>query len=376
MSQDLLEQLVRQQAPMPRSEFTESLDRRVELGFRAPHLQPKSVDPIWPGAHALYRIVGSIRRPGIARVLVPATILAIAAVGVYTASAPSPSGPEQGRPQAAAGLGDAVNAAPRPEDYEAIPLAEDRPERLERTDATPEKDGVLHLSGGSTTTVSGAVTDYRRHILGSGVFLVVEPKQVPDVVADAVRIAEDLGGYPGSSTFDVEGDAATGSADIWVPTDRYADAMARLSKLGRVERTTQASRDVTASRADLVVEIRENRRLLSEYDRRSDGQPNPQRDAIATQLELRRQRLADLDKRIQMTLVNVRVTGEHTPAKPPERWSIAWAIDEAGDIVGTIFAALIVAVAALLLPGVIAGAAWFAWRMRRRRLRDRTLDDG
>jgi hypothetical protein len=224
-------------------------------------------------------------------------------------------------------------------------------------------------------SVSGTVTDYRTYLLGSGLFLTTTPKQVPDVIADAVDIATDLDGYPGSSTFDVKDGTATGSADLWVPTDSYAEAMSRLSKLGDVERTVQNSRDVTASRADLAAQIRADAARLREFERRADDPDNPQLEALRNQLELRQQRLRDIDRRVEMTLVNLKVRGVEPEPEVRERWTIDWALHESGELIGRMAAAIILIAGALLLPAAIALVGWLGWRVRRRRLRDRALDD-
>lgn len=367
---DLLGQLIRDQAPRPREEFAASLDRRVELGFAAPASSAMERDPIWPWEGPLARLVRGVRtRP--MRAVAIAALVALVGGGVFTSTRPSAPTPKVNTRGAVLPSSTSSRGV---DDFESVPMDGDY--ASDRYDATKEQlvkgeDGARS----ATTAVSGTVTDYRRYILGSGLFLTAAPKRIPDVVARAVEVADDLGGYPGSSSFDVNGKAATGSADIWIPTDRFAEAMSRLSKLGTVERTTQASRDITASRAGLVDEISRDRALLREIDQRGSSANDPQREAIQNQLELRQQRLANLDRRVEMTLINVKVRGVAPKPKVYERWSIPWALDTAGDIIGRIAALLVVAAAVLLLPAVIAGAAWAGWLARRRRQRRRTLDD-
>lgn len=357
MSQDLLEQLIQEQAPRPRTEFVEALDDRVARGFR----DPSASDPIWPWVPAIARMVASLRyRP--MRAIAGTMVIALVGGAIVTM-------PTQQRPATEGDSLPAASGALDVDDYQPAPLTGDREAFTSKSTGT---------GGSSTTTaVSGSIADYRRHILGSGMFLKVEPDAVPQVVADAVAIARDFDGYPGSSSYDVEGDEATGSADLWVPTDRYADALARLSRLGEVERTTQQSRDVTASRAGLVDQIARDRERLRQIDQHGDRQPdsNAQREAIANQLELRRQRLANIDRRIEMSLINVKVRGVDTPQRPAERWSIRWAVETAGDLLRATAALLIVGAGVLFVPALLVAGWWFARAARRRRVRSRTLDD-
>lgn len=355
MNEEVLIRLLRDEAPSPRAEFADALDRRVARGFGSELLTGPRADPIWPWTSALVRWFGGSPLRVAGRSALAAAAIALVAVGV---SSMGTSRTESAKTRTPDPFGEL-----RPDAYEAEPLSG----RL----------GSSRSQGRSSTAVSGTVTDFRRHLLGSGMFLEVDPKQVPDVVADAIDVARDLDGYEGASSFDVEEAHATGSADLWVPTPSYAVAVARLSKLGRVDRITQASRDITGTRADLVAQIREDAVHV-----RSLGQSsNPsaaslaQRDALRTQLELRRQRLADLDRRVDMTLINVRVTGVHTTAKPPARWTVDWAVDTSRGLVQRTAAILIVTVAVLLVPALLFGIVWLLVRLHRRRWRRRTLDD-
>jgi hypothetical protein len=384
VSDDLLIQLLRDAAPTPRPEFTRSLDTRVAHGFRAPAASAER-DPVWPWEPVLWRLGAAVRRSTWVRGSLAVAASTLLVLAVVTATAPTDSGDDsklahkQGRDAGLQALG--------PDDYSTVPLADDKVvnEELRATkeqlvrgeDGAYAADRDVSYHGGSTTTasVSATITDYRRYLLGSGLFLTTTLKQVPDVIADSTNVARKLGGYPGSSTFDVEDGEASGSADLWVPTDRYADAIARLSKLGDVERTVQHSRDITASRADLAGQIRDDAARVRDMERAGAPDDDPQLQALRNQLELRRQRLADVDRRVEMTLINLRVRGVTPKPKVYERWTIDWAVHEGGDLVGRMGAALILLGAALLLPGSIALVAWIAWRANRRRLRGRALDD-
>jgi hypothetical protein len=317
---------------------------------------------------ALARLARRLRLRAIAPVAMAAAVVALVGFGVVAATDPRP------RTDAAKQVG-ADPSALGPEDYEAVPMTGDAPERSSSTGTS---------GGGSTTataSVSATVTDPRTYLLGSGVFLTVAPDEVPDVIADATAVARELGGYPGSSTFDVRDSRATGSADLWVPTDRFADAMARLTGLGAVERVTQSSRDISGSRAALVQQIAADRQLLERideagpYDSDDDERFTQTRAAVESQLTLRRQRLANLDKRVDMTLINLRVAGKDTPPVPPKRWSLEWALDEAAHIVRATTSVVIIGLATLLVPVGLIALGWFVVATARRRRRDAALDD-
>lgn len=368
MNDDVLIQMLRDEAPMPRPQFTRSLDLRVERGFRAPAVSAKA-EPVWPWEPALWRLGAAWRTRTWVRGSFAVAASTLLVLAVVTATAPTDSGSDSGSRGTKQGRDGGIPELSA-RDYSTVPLAE-----KERADG---EYVTRRYSGGRTTataSVSATITDYRRYLLGSGLFLTTAPKQVPEVIADATKIARDLDGYPGSSTFDVERGKASGSADLWVPTDRYADAIARLSRLGEVERTVQNSRDITASRADLAGQIRDDAARIRDFERRGAKDDDPQLKALRNQLELRQQRLADIDRRVEMTLINLRVRGVEPAPKVYERWTIDWALHESGELLGRMAAALILIGATALVPGAIALVAWVAWRIGRRRLRERAPDE-
>jgi hypothetical protein len=361
---DSIEQLalmLRDNAPSARPEFTATLDDRVAHGFEP---EP-AAEPIWFWEPLVHRLKRAVAQHRIAQVATGfAATVAVVAI-VLTATAPST---HRARPEDPLALG--------ARDYVAAP-SDETGATSARSKATDAATSGAAGGGHSITTASATVQDFRRYLLGSGLFLRVEPTDVPDVIARATHVATDLGGYPGSSTFDVKSSSATGSADLWVPTKRYPDAVARLSKLGHVERITEQSRDVTASHADLAEQIREDARQLAMYDAHRDDLDTygrQQREALANQLDLRRQRIANLEKREELTLIDVKVRGVHTP-HVYHRWTLDWATHESRLLLGRIGALLLVAAAVLALPALLLLAGWVAFAARRRSRRRSVLDD-
>jgi hypothetical protein len=244
------------------------------------------------------------------------------------------------------------------------------------TGAAATAGGRGGAAGTAQVNLSGEIVDYRMHILGRGIVLTAPHRDVPGIVARAANIADEHEGYVGSSSYDVREGSATGSIDVWVVTERVPEATEQLSELGTVVRTVEQSRDITASRADLVAQVRNDVETLASM-RRSGGTDNASQQQIAALqalVDLRRQRLANLDRRVEMTLINLRIVGKEPVVEAAEPWSTRWALDIAGRVLQRTLATSIIAGAALL-PVALVGALlalFVGWR--RRKLRERALD--
>jgi hypothetical protein len=350
-SVEALALLLQAAAPEPSDAFVDRLDRQLASRWLRP-------EPTISG-----RITSLVRRRRVASgMLATAACIAIAAV---TLSSLDTSGTSQD--QRSGGKTDLFALTPR--DY----VTTDQ-------DGTFDAEQHVSSSGGtsSTTAVSATVTDYRRYLLGSGLFLEVEPRDVPDVIADAVKLADELGGYAGSSSYDVEKSKASGSVDVWVPAAAYTEAVAKLSKLGTVERIVEHKRDKTAPRNTQVRELGEYRDMLRRLEANVKQAPSDygtqQVEALERQVAQREQALRNLDKRISMALISVKVDGVHHP-RTYERWTVDWAWHEARQLLERIGALAILVLAVVFLPLLIVVPAVLLLRRRNRRARERLLDE-
>jgi hypothetical protein len=358
-------QLLRATAPKPRAEFTEALDLRVARGFREPASREHAASMSW-----LQRLAGhgrTMQRRWIIGTSLAATacaVLLIAVVGVRLddgsqndSFTSAPATTEQSGPAIDSERGAAMSA--------------------ETSGATGDfaKSVPARAPSSAATSASKVAAPDRQHILGAGIFVTVEPKRVPDVVAKSTKVAQSLGGYVGDSSYNVTDGTATGTAELWVPTSKNAIAMARLARLGTVERTTQGSRDVTDARATDEQQLAATQEQLRQLGPKAS---QAQRDALEQQIAAQQARLDNLDARIAMSHISFHVTGAHhapTADKPAEPWTIQWAWDRTGDILSHLAAAAILVAAVLFAPLIAAILLWLGFAARRRRQRERTLDD-
>lgn len=351
--------LLRAEAPVPSPKFVERMDRKVADDF----------------VHPEPTINGRIRRvfrwhPWAGGAVAVAASTVLVALFASTLSVEQ-SGP--GRETPGRSDGTALTA----DDYEAAPILEGAGGYVGESRST----GGGGRGTAATTGVSSTITDFRRYVLGSGLFLEVERAAVPDVVAGAVAIADELGGYAGSSSYDVGEGSASGSVDLWVPAGEHARAVARLARLGEVTRIVEDREDHTASRNDLVRQVARDRERLRQA--RANTSPEceendycrGQREAIANQLQLREQRLANLDRRIDLSLINLKVEGVDRTVPAPKRWTVGWATDRAGELVERAAAVAIIGAAVLVVPLALLAIGAGLARARRRRDRDGVLDE-
>lgn len=374
MNDDQITQLLTEAAPKPRAEFTDALDQRVARGFREPQLSERAA-PLSVRERASRRIRTAFdnRRLSFGTSLVAGTcalvLVAVVAVpialngddetGSDTKSYGSTvSGESNSTTEIAPSAGATADMA-IPQDS-AVSAA-----------APPARMASKPIGAGD----SQVTEQQRQHILGVGMFLEVEPKQVPDVVAKSTKVAESLGGYVADSSYNVTGELATGTAELWVPTKQNAVAMARLARLGTVIRTTQGSDDVTDARAEDERQIAATKDELRKLGSKAT---KAQRDALQARLDAQQRQLDNLDKRIAMSRITFNVNGvvpEEKIDEPAEPWTIEWAWDKTGDIFRHLAAGAIVFGAVLLIPVILISAIWFTVATRRRRQRERTLDD-
>jgi hypothetical protein len=198
-----------------------------------------------------------------------------------------------------------------------------------------------------------------------------------DAVTDARSLAARLGGFVVSSETvkPKAGRPLTGSLTIRVPARRYAEAMASLSRLGRIEALNEGSEDVSAEYVDLQSRARHleavERQLLELLDR-ADTVPEAlavQGQLSETQLELEqtRGRIRFLDDQTAYATISLelRERGEAQPAGGS--WGIVDAWGDGARAFVRVVAGTFVVLATLAPLLLLAGLGWLGFRAVRRR---------
>lgn len=206
----------------------------------------------------------------------------------------------------------------------------------------------------------------------------VEKGEFGDRLREASALARLLGGFvQSSSTASFEEGDASGEITLRVPVDRFDDAMSQLTKLGAVESSSEEGEDVTDQLVDLGARVRA---LRAEEDALNAlmaeaGNVNEVLAIRSTAVGIRQQieqlaaQQAALEGRSSFSTIHV-VLHEATAslAKPDhgDDWSVAQAIDTAGDVAVRVVGAMIVAVGVVapLLPFALLGV----YLARRRRV--------
>jgi len=198
-----------------------------------------------------------------------------------------------------------------------------------------------------------------------------------DSVSDARSLAARLGGFVVSSeTLRRKADRPLqGSLTIRVPSRRYAEAMAAVSRLGRIESDTEGSEDVSAEYVDLQSRARHleavERQLLELLDR-ADTVPAAlavQGQLSQTQLELEqtRGRIRFLDDQTAYATIAVELR-ERADARPAGGgWGVVDAWGDGARAFVRVVAGTFVVLATIAPLLLVAALGWLGVRAVRRR---------
>lgn len=184
----------------------------------------------------------------------------------------------------------------------------------------------------------------------------------------ASTLARSLGGFvESSSTSSYEEGEASGEISIRVPVDRYDDAMARLTELGTVERSSEDGQDVTDQLVDLDARLRSLRAEEAALNALMAEAANVNEVlsirstavGIRQQIEQLAAQQASLEDRSAFSTISVllhEATADIAASTPgDDDWTLADAFETGVDAARTIVGSLIVvvAVAVPLLPFVL-----------------------
>jgi hypothetical protein len=198
-----------------------------------------------------------------------------------------------------------------------------------------------------------------------------------DAVTDARSLAARLGGFVVSSeTVKAKaGRPLTGSLTIRVPARRYAEAMASLSHLGRIEALNEGSEDVSAEYVDLQSRARHleavERQLLELLDR-ADTVPEAlavQGQLSQTQLELEqtRGRIRFLDDQTAYATISLELRERGVAQPAGGGWGVVDAWGDGARAFVRVVAGTFVVLATLAPLGLLALLGWLGYRAVRRR---------
>jgi hypothetical protein len=369
---------IRAERPLPSHDFVAELDSRVRSGFAEP-ARPSAFARLRRSPRTAPLVAGSA-----ASVLI--VVAGLASLGVF--------GGDGGRRDSA------------PPDR-VIPLDDGAgAERLAKPSpsAEPAPGGPPGAGGSSSGSADSPATspplppsDGTRVAPGArkrekerqaSLTLATSADDVADVADGVVRITDRYRGFVLSSSVSDGADGRAGaSLDLRIPSDRAQSAIADLSELAHVRARTQSEQDVTASFVSLRTRLRdalaERRRLLRRLEA---AQTDNEAAAIRARLRLANRRIARVRadfraqrSRIDYAAVSVAVEGDRR-ASGDGRWTFGDALHDAGTILTTAFALMLVALAVLVPIALLALVTLLVSRrlasVRRERVLDSSVETG
>jgi hypothetical protein len=359
---------LREERPKPRPEFALGLDLRAREGFSRERLQtPPARRPSWMG----------LPRRSVPLALGIAAALFIVATAVLSSGV----------------LGGGGNDGPQVAVKEPAVKSTGRESQAPAT-ATPQPQAAADSqgAGGSGQALAppspgpsaGVSPQTRRRQVerSAAVTLSTPSDRVEDVADGVVRVTDRYGGFVLSSSVSSGEGADTGaSLELRIPTTRLQAAVADLSELAHVRSRTQAGRDITSEfsspRRRLGDALAERRGLLRRLAQAAT--PNEtaavraRLRAVNRRIDRNRSTLRSLRERVTFSAVAVSVEPGGR-ADGNGGWTIGDATRDALSVLGAVAGATIVAIAVALPAGILALAAWLAYRALARRRRERALD--
>jgi len=355
--EDLAELAValRAERPEPRPEFALDLDLRVREGFgtaagSAPATRPTRKAPARPWRLAL-----------------PAAALAfIVATGAVT-SGVFDSGGDPSSPQP--------------------PLALDEPP-VQREAQEGAGDSAAPATSPPLPAPPGVAPGARerRQERAASLTLAAPRDRIEETADEAIRVTDRHGGFVLSSSVSSGDDSEAGAAlDLRVPSERLQRALADLSELAHVRARTQDTRDITAAftspRRRLADALAERRGLLRQLARADT--PNEtaairaRLRAVNRRIDRAQAELRRLRERVAFSAVAVTIEPGSASAGNDGSgggWTLGDALDDALGVLRALAGATLVALAVLVPAGLVAAAAWPAYRLWLRRRRERALE--
>jgi hypothetical protein len=204
-------------------------------------------------------------------------------------------------------------------------------------------------------------------------------RDVDSVAGGVARVTAQLGGFVASSS--VAGREG-GTLDLRIPSERFDDAVERLSRLARVRRLERSTLDITAQAVSARARIADAEAERSGLLRRLAVAPTADevariRDrlqAVSRRLERLRAEARRVDNRAAYANLGVTVVAERRDADGAGTWTPKDALHDALRVLEVIAGVLLIALAVLLPLLVLAVLAHLTRRALGRARRERALD--
>ena len=392
---------IRAERPQPDEGFASRLDRRAAAGFGGAGSSPMAS-----------RIAGIRLRTLMPAMGAVATLAIVAAVGigvtsddrgdgtsssdaavVQSADAPAAGAAESATSDSAG----AASTVPAPDsdtqfkafDAEVGALEEAQPDlrSIEPTvagemsaGATTDASAYRRLGNGDSKVAPGR--DKRLQDRSAYLKLKTDTNKVRDVSDEAIQITESSGGIVTSSQLSEEGNTATASLDLSIPSRSLDGTLDQLTDLATVASYDEASVDITqpfVSAQDELADAKAKREKLLEALANADSETEAA--AIQQQIDVARVQISqaqaafdNIARRARMSQVSLRIEG--TPNGDDDgSWSLGDAADDALSALKTVAGVMLVG-AAIVLP-IVALIALITWLtlVSRRRGREKALDE-
>jgi hypothetical protein len=232
----------------------------------------------------------------------------------------------------------------------------------------------------ASAAVAGESAPTRVQQRAASITLAPKPAEVQSVADRIAQLAARDGGFVQSSQVHLQrGSGGEANLQLSLPSARLSAALAELARLAPTRAQSQSLQDITdeygAARsklADAVAERQALMRALSRASTQGEIESLRARLSLAGGAIVRaRSAFQAVSKRGSNAAVEVTVLGDQHAGG--DRSTLSNALHDAGDVLKVALAALIVALAVLVPLVLLAVLVAIAWRVSRRRLRERAL---
>ena len=227
---------------------------------------------------------------------------------------------------------------------------------------------------------AGEATSARVQQRAASITLAPKPQAVQTVADQVAQLAARDGGFVQSSqVHEQRGQGGEAAIDLSLPSARLSAALAELARLAPTRAQSQSLQDITdeyasarTKLADAVAERQALLRALANAGTQGQIESLHARLSLASAAIVRARGAYDsIAKRGSNSAVEVTVLGDARAGG--ERSTLQKALHDAGDVLDVALAVLIVALAVLVPLALLATLVALAWRVSRRRLRERAL---
>jgi hypothetical protein len=281
----------------------------------------------------------------------------------------------------------------------AVPNANSAPESLQKSlgieqqsalrstnNLTAADNASAKAAMGGSETLLGTTADSpsrdRKQSKQATLTIAVSPKRIDEVADDIAAIADRAGGYVVDASVRKTGsNYGRGEFQLMIPVEKYDGVLASITQLGHVRRRQQTMQDVTAEYNRTARRLADSRSRVNSLEKELAGATSDQQRATIEQ-KLRRARVTVRNNLAAARAVRTRVNYvpmhvelvSDAKAEDGDKGAVAKAFDRAGEILTTVLAWLIVALAVILPIALVAAFSIWLWRRLHRSRADRTID--